>query len=114
MPTYIRPARVDISDSGGGFAALAAAAAAIGAVTVFVWVHLALLAACAAVFVAVVGGFAVWTRRFRRLPVPRPAVVTTRPGRGVRAVTAPPKAIGGARVVAGLVVPVAEGEKVVR
>lgn len=76
MPTYYRPRVAHIDPGGadvGGLLALAAAAVAIGAVVLFVFAHLLLLAVCAAVFVTAIGGFAVWTRRFATLPNRRPA-----------------------------------------
>ena len=58
MPTYIRPARVDITGGGrgiGGLVLIAAGLAAAAAVAMFVLAHLALLAGCAAAFLAIMG-----------------------------------------------------------
>jgi hypothetical protein len=70
MPTYIRPARVDITEDGGGggLVPIAAAVLAVAAVVAFIAAHIVLLAVCAAVFVGVMGGLAVW---FRWLSSPR-------------------------------------------
>jgi hypothetical protein len=75
MPTYIRPARVDITESGGrgGLVLIAAGVAFIAA-------HIVLLAVCAAVFTAVMGSVAAWFRwaaspqRLRAHYHPRPTV----------------------------------------
>jgi hypothetical protein len=56
MPTYFRPARVDITEGGGGLVLIAAGVAAAAAVVAFIAAHIVLLAVCAAVFVAVMGG----------------------------------------------------------
>lgn len=109
MPTYIRPARVDITEGGAGIGALvliAAGVAAAAAVATFVLAHLELLAVCAAAFVVVMGAVLAGMRwvaspaRLRRqlhprypasLPAPRPA----------RAIPASrPRAIGAPRAAA--------------
>jgi hypothetical protein len=70
MPTYMRPARVDITEGGGrgGLVLIAAGVVAAAAVVAFIAAHIVLLAVCAAVFTAVMGSVAVW---FRWLSSPR-------------------------------------------
>jgi hypothetical protein len=93
MPTFIRPARVDITESGSGLgqlAALVAAAAAAVAVVLFVLAHLVLIAT-GLTFAAAVTVVAVrWLRRFMVLDwAPRPYRPTLRPAVTVRAISAP-------------------------
>lgn len=96
----------------GSWKPLAAVAAVAGAVS-FAAAYAALLAAAAIVFVAGVGGFALWTRKFRRYEVAPQALVTVTARQGVRAVTAGQRAIGAPKVTVGRVVAV-PAEKVVR
>lgn len=107
MPTYIRPARVDVTEDGsGGLVLIAAGALAVAAVVAFVLAHLALLAAAAAVFAAVMGAVLAW---FRWLASPRRLQerhrgqrATVTPAKPVRAIPARrPKAIESRRAVAG-------------
>ena len=108
MPTYIRPARVDITEGRGigGLVLIGAAAAAVAAVVGFVAVNAELLAVCGVVFVTVMGGilavmrWLVSPRRLRRHPGPPPAarVLTARPARPLSA--SRPRAIGAPRTVA--------------
>ena len=96
MPTYIRPARVDITEGGGrgGLVLIAAGVVAAAAVVAFVAAHIVLLAVCAGVFVAVMGGVAVWFRwaaspqRLRAHYHPRPTVRVL-PGKPVPAALSP-------------------------
>ena len=104
MPTYIRPARVDITEGGGrgGLVLIGAGVVAAAAVVAFVLAHIVLLAVCAAVFVAGIGGFLAWSRwaaspqrlRARTAPGPRYRVLP-RPARSAalspaaRAIEAP-------------------------
>ena len=95
MPTYIRPARVDITvgGGGGGLLAVAAAVLAAAAVVAFIAAHVVLLAVCAAVFVAVMGSVAVWFRwaaspqrlRARYYPPPTVRVLPADPSRPLSA-----------------------------
>lgn len=85
MPTFIRPAQVDVTEDGGWLAtplAILGACLAIAAVAAFVLGHLVLLTVCAAVFAVVMGAVIVglrWLASPRRLPanrrmtIPRPA-----------------------------------------
>jgi membrane protein implicated in regulation of membrane protease activity len=63
MPTYIRPARVDITEGGGGVLVLAAAAFAAGALVAFVLAHLILIAVAAVVLAAAPLALAMAMRR---------------------------------------------------
>jgi len=71
MPSYIRPARVDVTEGGtGGLVFIAAAIATAAAVVLFVLAHLVLLAVCAGVFVTVMGAVLTamqWAASPRRL-----------------------------------------------
>jgi hypothetical protein len=91
MPTYFRPARVDITEGGGGLVLIAAGVAAAAAVVAFIAAHIVLLAVCAAVFVAVMGGVAAWMRwaaspaRLRRHLYPKGTgtAIPARPAQGL-------------------------------
>lgn len=103
MPTYIRPRRVDITEGGADIGALVLVAAGVlagGAVVAFVLAHLVLLATAAAVFAAVMGAVAWWTRWLaspERLQEHRAAVAAPGPA---QAIPAPrPKAIEAARTI---------------
>ena len=101
MPSYIRPARVDITEGGigiGGLILIAAAVAAVGVVVVFIAARILLLAVCAAVFVAGIGGFLAWTRwaaspqRLRAHYYSRP-VVRVIPARPAAPISAPQRKV---------------------
>jgi hypothetical protein len=98
-----RPAQPAGSSRGrGGLVLIAAAVAAAAAVVAFVAAHIVLLAVCAAVFVAGMGGFLAWCRwaaspqRLRAHYCPRPTVraLAARPAQAIpatrpRAIEAP-------------------------
>jgi hypothetical protein len=106
MPVYIRPARVDITESAGigGLVLIGAAVAAAAAVAVFVLAHLLLLAGCAAAFVVVMGAAIGWMRwaaspaRLRQQHHARPTVRVPA-ATAARAIPAPRWAIGARRTL---------------
>jgi hypothetical protein len=104
MPTYIRPARVEITEGGGlsGLVLILVTAGAVGAVVLFIAAHIELLAVCVCAFVTVMGGLAAWSRwlaspkRFRQRHYPGPAVRIDA-ARLVQALSAPRRKAIGAR-----------------
>jgi hypothetical protein len=100
MPTYIRPARVDITEGSsgiGGLVLIAAAVGAVAAVVAFIAAHIVLLAVCAGAFVAVMGGLAVWFRWLsspRRLQQHLPAIrASVAAPRAAQPISAAPRAM---------------------
>lgn len=77
----------------------------VTALTVFAAAHVLIVGLALGVFLGAVGGFAVWTRRFRRLPVQQRVTVTRRRARAARAVTGPRKAITAGRGLSSLAAP---------
>ena len=107
MPTYIQPKVAHVDPGGadvGGLVLIAAAVGTAAAVVVFVLAHLALLAVCAAVFIAVIGGLGVAfrraasPRRWREYRYPQPSV-TIPPAGPAQAISAPPRAIEAPRII---------------
>lgn len=104
VPTFIKPARVDVIEGSGigGLVLIAAVIAAAAAVLLFALAHLELLAVCAAVFAAVMAAVIVAMRRAAsphrwaeyRYPRPVATVPAARPARTISA--RQPKAIGAA------------------
>jgi hypothetical protein len=92
VPTFIRPARVEVTEGGGwlgGLVLVAAGAVAVAAVALFVLAHLVLLAGCTAVLAGGTLAAVLFLRRFivprserRKAPIPS---VTLAPPAPVRA-----------------------------
>jgi hypothetical protein len=107
VPTYYRPKMAHVEPGGadiGGLVLIAAVLGAAAAVALFIAAHLVYFAVCAAVFAAVMGAVivvfrrAASPRRWAEYRYPEPTVRIEAP-EPVQAITAPPLAIGPARIL---------------